>query len=254
MELQETLDKISQLQGTEEQLYKALTHNAENVALGKPNTFSDTEIQDITTQINSLSAARVNLYNSLSETYKSQASNETNAQEALDQQTKTLHLLEEQLNKSKKKMAAIQDEKTNQLKMIEITTYYSKQYDAHRRLMKMITIVGTCILIAIGLETMYEPLGVVTKPLVILIMIVGGFFIFKRIVYMILRRSDNYDEFIWPMAPTNDTQLLTANDSSSLIDISGVGVPFICAASTCCNTGTVWSDVSGCIIDSSTTG
>ena len=69
MEVQDTLDKISQLQTTEGQLYKALTQNAENVALGKNNTFTDTEIQDITTQINSLSAARVNLYNTLSETY-----------------------------------------------------------------------------------------------------------------------------------------------------------------------------------------
>jgi hypothetical protein len=249
MELQDTLDKISQLQGTEEQLYKALTQNAENVALGKPNTFSDTEIQDITTQINSLSAARVNLYNTLSETYKSEALNETNAQEALQQQTQTLQLLEQELNKSKKKMAAMHDEKANQLKMIEITTYYSKQYDAHRRLMRMIAIVGVCILIAIGLETMYEPLGVVTKPLVILICIVGGFFIIRRIIYMLLRRTDNYDEFVWPMAPTNDTQLLTANDAKSLIDISGVEIPFVCAASSCCNVGTVWTDSSGCIVD-----
>jgi hypothetical protein len=115
----------------------------------------------------------------------------------------------------------------------------------------MIAIVGVCILIAIGLETMYEPLGVVTKPLVILICIVGGFLIFKRIIYMVLRRTDNYDEFIWPTAPTNDTQLLTANDSHSLIDISGVELPFVCAASTCCNTGTVWSDASGCVVDTS---
>lgn len=254
MELQDTLDKIRQLQGTEEQLYRALTQNAENVALGKPNTFSDTEIQDITNQINSLSAARVNLYNSLSETYKSEASNENNAQQALHQQTQTLHLLEEQLNKSKKKMAAMQDEKTNQLKMIEITTYYSKQYDAHRRLMKMIAIVGVCILISISLEMIYAPLGVVTKPLVILICLVGGFLILKRIVYMYLRRTDNYDEFIWPMAPTNDTQLLNANNSGSLIDISGVEVPFVCAASSCCNVGTVWTDSSGCIVDTSIKG
>ena len=111
MDLQDTLDKIKQMQNTEGQLYKALTQNAENVALGKPNTFSDTEIQDITDQINSLSASRVNLYNTLSETYKNEASNESNAQESLEQQTKTLELLEQELNKSKKKMAVMHDEK-----------------------------------------------------------------------------------------------------------------------------------------------
>lgn len=251
MELQDTLDKIKQLQGTEEQLYKVLTQNAENVALGKPNTFTDTEIQDITTQINSLSASRVNLYNTLSEAYKSQASNENIAQEALAQQTKTLQLLEQELNKSKKKMAEMKDEKTNQLKMIEITTYYSKQYDAHRRLMKMIAVVCLCILIASMLQTIYEPLGVVSKPLVILICIVGGFFIGKRIINMVLRRTDNYDEYIWPMAPTNDTQLLTANISGPIIDISGIEMPYVCASSSCCGEGTVWTDASGCIVDTS---
>ena len=250
MELQDMLDKINQLQKTEEQLYKTLTQNAENVALGKPNTFSDTEIQDITTQINSLSAARVNLYNTLSETYKSEATNESNAQQALDQQTQTLQLLEKELNKSKKKMATMHDEKTNQLKMIEITTYYSKQYDAHRRLMKMIAIIGGCILIATMLETIYEPLGALSRPLILLVVVVGGILVAKRIINMTLRSSDNYDEYIWPMAPTSDSQLLTANTTkSSFFDISGIDVPFVCAASSCCSAGTIWTDASGCIID-----
>ena len=251
MELQDTLDKISQLQATEEQLYKALTQNAENVALGKTNTFSESEIQDITNQINSLSAARVNLYNSLSETYQSQASNEHNAQDALEQQTKTLHLLEKELNKSKKRLASMKDEKTNQLKMVEITTYYSKQYDAHRRLMRMITIIGVCMLIAIGLD--YTPLKIVSKPLAIVVFLIGGILIFKRVINMALRRNDNYDEFIWPIAPTTDTQMATANKSQNLIDISGVYVPFVCASSSCCNEGTVWSDSAGCILDPNTT-
>lgn len=247
MELQGTLDKISQLQTTEEQLYKALTQNAENVALGKPNTFTDTEIQDITTQINSLSAARVNLYNSLSEAYHTEASLESNAQDALEQQTKTLQLLEKELNKSKQRMASLHDEKKNQLKMIEITTYYSKQYDAHRRLMQMITIIGVCILIAIGLS--YTPLQVVSKPLVILISIIGLVLVFMRGVNMFLRRSDNYDEFIWPAAPTNNAELANVNNAKSIVDVSGIDLDFLCAGELCCNVGTVWSDASGCIVD-----
>jgi hypothetical protein len=248
--MEDTLHKISQLQKTEEQLYKALTQNAENVALGKPNTFSDDEIKDITTQINSLSAARVNLYNSISETYHSQAVNETNAQASLKQQTKTLQLLEQELNKSKKNLSKLKDEKYNQLKMIEINTYYSKQYDAHRRLMRMITIIGACLLVAIGLE--YTPLKVVSTPLTILICSIGAFLVGKRLINMILRRNDNYDEFNWPTAPTTDATLATANtQNNSIIDISGVDVPYICAAASCCNEGTIWTDASGCVIDTS---
>jgi hypothetical protein len=245
--MDDILNKIRQLQTTEEQLYKSLTQNAENVALGRPNTFSESEIQTITTQINSLSASRVNLYNSITDTYHSQAINETNAQQSLEQQTKTLQLLEQELNKSKERLSTLKDEKYNQLKMIEINTYYSKQYDAHRRLMRMITIIGVCLLIAIGFE--YTPLKVISTPLTILICIIGGILIFKRGINMMLRRNDNYDEFIWPMAPTTDTELTTANSNSTDIGITGVGLPYACAQSSCCSEGTVWSDT-GCVVGS----
>lgn len=103
MDLQDTISKISQLQKTEEQLYSSLTHNAERVALGKTDTFTEEDIKSITEQINSLSAARVNLYNTLSDLYKSQMNVESSMKESIDQQTETLQLLEVELNKSKKK-------------------------------------------------------------------------------------------------------------------------------------------------------
>ena len=239
MELQDTLNKIMQLQQTEERLYKTLTQNAENVALGKNNTLRDTEIQDITNQINSLTASRVNLYNTLSETYHSEASNEKNAQAALSQQTKTLRLLEEELNKSKQRLSTMKNEKTNQLKMIEITTYYSKQYDAYRRLMRMFTIIGVCMLIAIGLQ--YTPLKFLSGPLVSIIFVVGGVLLAWRAMNMILRRNDNYDEFVWPGAPTT-------NGPQSNKNAFGItGMPYVCAQSDCCNEGTIWSDT-GCVV------
>jgi hypothetical protein len=247
--MDDVLNKIQQLQQTEEQLYKALTQNAENVALGRPNTFSDSETQNITSQINSLSASRVNLYNSISDTYHNQAINETNAKQSLEQQTKTLQLLEGELNKSKEKLSTLKDEKYNQLKMIEINTYYSKQYDAQRRLMRMITIVGVCLLCAIGLE--HTPLKVVSTPLTILICVIGGILIFKRGMNMALRRNDNYDEFIWPIAPTTDAELATPSTTTGpAIGVTGVPIPmeYICTESTCCNEGTVWSDASGCVV------
>lgn len=240
--MEDTLQKIKQLQTTEEQLYKALTNNAEKVALGKPNTFTDSEISDITTQINSLSAARVNLYNSLSETYKSQYTNEENAKGILEQQTKTLQLLETELNKSKKKLSTLKDEKYNQLKMIEITTYYSKQYDAYRRLFRMMAIMGACLLVAHLLQS--TPLSMLSSPLTIVIWMVGGIVIGWRIINMILRRNDNYDEFVWPTAPTTDKQLVSGVGPP--IGVTGVDIPYFCSASSCCGKGTIWSD-KGCV-------
>lgn len=251
--MQDILDKIAELQKSEENLYSTLTTNSENVALGKPNTFSDEDIDNITTQINSLSAARVNLYNFVSEMYLTQNENEKVAQSSLKQQTKTLHLLEKELNKSKQRMSELKDEKNNQLKMIEINTYYSKQYDAYKRLMQLITIVGICLLAAIVLD--YTPLKIVSRPLSIIICIIGGFLIIRRIFSMTMRRNDNYDEFYWLNTPSADYSVDEANNTNTnkIIDISGISLDFICAESSCCGPGTIWSDVSGCVISTTET-
>ena len=67
---------------------------------------------------------------------------------SIDQQTETLQILEKELNRSKSKMTALKDEKLNHLKMIEITTYYSKQYDAQKQLMQLIAAFGVCLFIS----------------------------------------------------------------------------------------------------------
>ncbi len=251
--MKDILDKIAQLQQSEENLYSTLTKNSENVALGRPNTFSEEDIDNITNQINSLSAARVNLYNFISKTYHDQNENERVAQSSLEQQTKTLHLLEKELNKSKQRMSELKDEKNNQLKMIEINTYYSKQYDAYKRLMQLITIVGICLLAAIVLD--YTPLKIVSTPLSILICIIGGFLILRRIFSMSMRTYDDYDEFYWLNTPSATYSVDDANNANTnqIIDISGVDMDFICAESSCCGPGTVWSDASGCVISTTDT-
>ena len=133
--------------------------------------------------------------------------------------------------------------------MIEINTYYSKQYNAYKRLMQLITIVGICLLVSIFLD--YTPLQIISKPLSILICILGGFLIVRRILSMSLRKNDNYDEFYWFNTPslTYSVNEANAENTNKIIDISGVSLDFICAESSCCGPGTVWSDVSGCVIN-----
>lgn len=232
MDLQDTLTKIDQLQKTEQQLYDALSENAERVSLGKKDVYSSEDIQNITNQINSLSEARVNLYNTLSTLYKSQVVFSKEVKESLDQQTETLQLLEKNLNKSKKELASLQNEKLNQLKMIEITTYYSKQYNAQKRLMQIIAIVGVCLLICsyIGYS-----------PLTYLIAIVGGILITIRIFNMSMRSNYDYDEISWLLPPN-----MNSSDSNS-IGITGPTIGTLCAGSSCCSEGTIWDSNAGCV-------
>lgn len=234
MDLQDTITKIGQLQKTEEKLYASLTHNAERVALGKQDTFTEEDIQYITDQINSLSSARVNLYNTLSDLYKSQINSESTIKESIDQQTETLQLLEEELNKSKKKMSALKDEKLNHLKMIEITTYYSKQYDAQKRLMQIIAGVGFCLFLSMYFQI---------KPLTTFIIIVGIIWIGYRLFNMAMRDNENYDEFNFFYPPS------TSGADSYPLGLSGPSVGKVCIGSVCCNEGTVWDSQLGCVIE-----
>jgi hypothetical protein len=237
MDLQDTITKISELQKTEEKLYASLTHNAERVALGKQDTFTEEDIQSITDQINSLSSARVNLYNTLSDLYKSQMNSESTMKKSIDQQTETLQLLEEELNKSKKKMTALKDEKLNHLKMIEITTYYSKQYDAQKRLMQIVAGLGICLFISMYFQI---------QPLTTLILIVGIIWIGYRLLNMAMRDGKNYDEFNFFFPPNTSS---SDGSGSTEIGLSGPSIGKVCIGSVCCNEGTVWDSQLGCVIE-----
>jgi len=246
--VQELMNEISKLQKTEEQLYVILTRNAENVALGKDQTMTDSEIKSITSEINSLTSGRVTLYNALSKYYKHEVVLEKSVKKSIDQQTQTLRILERELNKSKQNLAKLEDDKYNQLKMIEINTYFSKQYDAHIKLMRLITIVGLCMLGTLSLNY-FGPLKVASRPLFNVVLLVGVFLIIKVGYDMYLRRNDNYDEYEWIQAPTTDAGVSLANKPGTFPEVSGVDVPF-CYGSNCCNTGTVWDDNTyTCIID-----
>ena len=248
--IQELMNEISQLQKTEEQLYVVLTRNAQNVALGKQSTMTDSEIHHITRQINSLTASRVKLYNSLSKFYKDEVVLEHSVKKTIDQQSETLKILERELNKSKQNLAKLEDEKYNQLKMIEINSYFSKQYDAHIKLMRLITIVGICMLGTLLLNYV-GPLKAAARPLFNMVLIIGIFLIIKVSIDMYLRENDNYDEYNWFAAPTTDAGVEKANtqSSTSFIDVSGVDVPF-CYGSNCCSTGTTWDEASyTCVVN-----
>ena len=235
MDLQDTIDKINELQNTEKLLYASLTQNAQQVALGKTNVFTEGDIKQITDQINSLSAARVNLYNTLSELYKSQMTSESTMKNSIDQQTETLQLLEKELNRSKKKMTELKDDKLNHLKMIEITTYYSKQYDAQKQLMQIIAAFGICLFIS-----MYFQFTMLTT----LIVIVGIVWIGYRILNMSMRDNENYDEFNFFSKPSTSG----VNDNPIGFHARGLGLNNMCIGSVCCNEGTIWDDKLGCVV------
>jgi len=232
IDLETTVQKIESLRDTEQSLYDSLSRNAEKIALGQQSIYSEEEVKIITAQINSLSEARVTLYNTLSNLNKAVNSNDIIMQESLEQQTKTLELLENELNKSKQKMNEIQENKLNQLKMIEITTYYSKHYDDQKKIMQIMTGIGIALFISINLQL---------SSLTFIISILGILWIGYRVIIMYMRTNTNYDEFNF-MEPEKNPSALSSSFTSSL------SAPSLCIESACCTEGTMWnSTLKGCI-------
>ena len=232
IDLETIVKKIDSLRETEKSLYDSLAKNSEKIALGQQAIYSTEEVKIITNQINSLSEARVTLYNTLSDLNKAINRNDIIIQESLEQQTETLELLEEELNKSKQQMNENQENKLNHLKMIEITTYYSKHYDAQKKLMQIMAGIGIALLISV-----YLKLSLVT----FIIIIIGIIWIGYRVILMYMRTNTNYDEFNF-MDPEQHPSALSSSFTSSL------SAPSLCIESACCTEGTTWnSTINGCI-------
>ena len=245
--LTELVDLLQQSQKMEENLYSILTKNAENVAQGTSTPLTQAEKDEIVAQINQFSAYRTSLYQLISTNYHSQIVSENAASNTSAIQLKTLELLEKEMNKSKKNMAKLKDEHLNAMKMVEINTYYSKQYLQYQKFMKTIVIIVVLLIICTLVrnrlsETVGNGMFAVVASVAICV-------ILYQVIDIYRRSLTNYDTYIWPTAPTSAATL--ASSQGPIMDVSGsimTAMPDICAGSYCCGDGTVWSDTSGCVI------
>ena len=249
-EMTETMATIEQLQKTEKELYNTLIQNADNTLSGDGQILTDSEKKDVIDQINNLAAARVNLFQSLEQNYKSNAWSVSGSRDVLVEQTTMLKVLEEQMNKSKTNLSALETNRDNEMKMVEINTYQSKSYDAQRRLMRSIAIIGMLLLLILLLGKMSKKMSRVTNPLILIVVVIGSALTIRRVYDMSKRSPTNYDEYQWWWTPTTASQI--SDSSGSFFDISGIDMPYICAQESCCSAGTTWSDASGCIPDDTT--
>ena len=246
-QLTETMAMIKELQDTERDMYQTLIRSADNNLSGDGPILTDTEKQDIVSQINNLSATRVNLFQFIEQNYKNTAISVSEARNTLVDQTAMLQVLEDELNKSKTNLTALETDRDNQLRMVDINTYQSKSYDAQRRLMRSVAILGILLLLILVLGKISKKMSSVTNPLMLGVVVVGSVFTIRRVYDMAKRTPTNYDEYQWWWAPTSDSQV--ADSSGSFIDISGIEIPYVCAQQSCCSAGTTWSDASGCVAD-----
>jgi hypothetical protein len=188
---EQTLLDIKNLQKIEQNLYISLETNANN------NTLTDEEKSQIINKINEISQMRINLFDTLKDTYSFFKTNVASSRITLDEQIVALEIVENELAQAKLRLQMLQDEKTNKLRQVEINTFYGKRYDSHTDVMKIIVMMCIPILILgliLNTGILPETIGL---ALIALVIAIGVIAIGYKLLDIIKRDNMNYDEYDW---------------------------------------------------------
>jgi hypothetical protein len=242
--IEQILNDIQNLQDIEKKLFNSLDDN----------TLLTTDQQEkIINKINLISEMRLNLYRTLGGLNKIYQNVIINSKNISEQQKQAIHLVESQLNDSKRKLEFLENEKNNKIRLVQINDYYGQKYSEHASLMKyiiymLIPIIIICFLYNIGLLPSF-----LFYLLLIVISTIGSIYIIYKLVSIWNRDNMNYQEYDWNFnskaAPTPK-------------DLGGTGNPWdspdmnigTCIGNSCCSPGTIYDDtINKCITTTTNT-
>ena len=238
---EQTLSDIRNLQQVEQELYDSLEKNGD---------MSNERNEKIMKQISEISQMRTNLYANLNEIYSFFQQNVASSRTTLAEQMMAIDIVENELKESKRKLQLLEDEKYNKLRLVEINTYYGKQYNAHAWLMKTIVIICIPIFILSILKNIGILPGAIASIIIAIIIIIGIIYIGRQLIDMSNRDNMNYDEYDWYFnkdnAPSNSTSTNTEDPWAT--------PSMVCVGSQCCNEYSTYDPVKNlCIPNASTT-
>lgn len=239
------LNDIQSLQTIEKQLFNNL----------EENTGLTTEQQrKIIEKINDISKMRINLYQTLSGVNNFFQNALTSTKGTLVEQTAAIDIVEKELNKSKKQLRLLEEEKNNKIRIVEINDYYGQKYEEHSYLMKILVVMLVPILI---LSVLLQK-GILPEPIfyiiVVIIAIIGGVFLSKTLSSILTRDNMNYQEYNWAFdqssAPTTTSITETDPWESTSDTVSGA----TCVGDACCLNGLVFDSANNtCVVSTTTT-
>jgi len=229
------LNNIFQLQNSEQQLYNQLNN---------PDLTQEQRAQ-IIQQINQLSQIRLNLYSSLNTLTNGYQQNIKGAKNVVNDQMTTINIVEEQLNNNKIMLNALDSQKRNKLRLVEINTYYGKRFKSYKDLMKIIVIFSIPILLLTFIYN-YDLLpSKLYAFLVGIIIIIAIFVIGFQIIDISNRDNMNWDEYDWyfnkSLAPSDKTK-------DSKYTNPWITPSLTCIGEQCCSNGDIYdSSLNKCV-------
>ena len=238
---EQILNDIQSLQQMEQQLFSNLESN--------PN-LTPAQQQQIIEKMNQLSNMRVNLYQTLSgvNNYFQNALNTSVG--SLKQQVVAIGIVESELNKAKRRLEILEEEKNNKIRLVEINTYYGDKYAEHAQLMKIIIFTLIPIIILGFLNNKGILPGTIFNILLIIISVIGAYFFWRRFASIITRDNMNYQEYDWYFDP-NNAPTGSSSSSDPWASDSNYGT---CIGDACCSDGLTYdASMNQCVPSTTTT-
>ena len=218
------INQIKTLQTTEMKLYDSLESRSLN---------SDQQKQ-IIDRINQISQMRINLYASLKDMYSYYQQDVSDSRNTMNQQMVSIDVIENELNDSKRRLNLLEAQKTNKIRLVEINTFYGKQYDAHKQIMQIVAIICIPVLILSVLANKGILPPKLNTLLIGIIIIIGLFIIGAKIIDLSNRDNMNFDEYNWYFnkdeAPTTSTEEDTNTSGSDPWETP----TYTCSGAECC--------------------
>ena len=226
---EQILNDIQTLQTMEQQLFSNLENN--------PNLTTQQQ-QEIVQKMNQLSNMRINLYQTLSgvNNYYQNALN--SSQGTLKEQTAAIYIVENELNSAKKRLEALDVEKMNKIRLVEINNYYGDKYVEHGNLMKIIifTLVPVIILAILNKNSILP--NTIYYILVIIIAAIGAYFFWLRFGSIITRDNMNYQTYDWYFDPST-APTGSASNTDPWASLGSLGT---CIGQECCSAGQLYDE------------
>jgi len=238
-----TINNIKSLQETEMKLYDSL----------EGQTLNADQQKQIIDKINQISQMRMNLYAGLKDMYSSYQQDVSDSRNTMDNQMVSVDLIENELNDSKRRLNLLEDQKNNKIRLVQINTFYGKQYDAHKQIMKVVVVMCIPILILTVLANKGILPSRITALLIGIIIIIGLFIIGGKIIDLSNRSNLNFDEYNWYFNKEAEITSETTNGEDSPIDASNdpwTKKAKTCVGAECCNENSTYDETQNiCIVN-----
>jgi hypothetical protein len=189
---------------------------------------------------------RTNLMNALSSINGYYSQNLMGSSQTLEQQTNALAIMDKEMEQAKKRLAYINAQKENKLRVVEINQYYSASYAEWTHLVKILIITIVAFAIVINITTYFPVLpSEVYSLLMFIISVVSLYYIFITIVSIYSRDTMVYDEYNWNFNINSAPKMGTGAFTNSFKLPSMLS----CVGENCCQDGTLWNnDIGKCVV------